>query len=226
MIDINYLESVGWMHTLRGLRNPLRSWNKNDSSLQIEDEFFDTKETTNSYISIGPNDLKLCKQLIKAGASHRKFLRHITIYCDITANLKFFDEFDTYLHVVKNSTSQMHTITKRDFTIEDFSNETHCPSANRHMSKTINVLNTLRKKYLVEEDTIIKKKVWRDMIEIMPQSYLYTRTCMFSYEVFLSMYHNRKNHKMSEWVTFCSTLREQLPYMDEFLKVIEKKHGV
>jgi len=223
MIELEYINTVGWEHAIRGLRNPLRSWDKNDSRWDADYINYDDSIPFQQYYTLGQNDLALAKKLIKAGASHRKFLRQITIYVDITANLKFWDEYDTYLHTVKNSTSQMHTLTKRDFTIKDFSDECMTARGRDHMKKTIQTLNILRKDYLSEPQEKVKKIIWRDMIEIMPQSFLYTRTTMLNYEVFLSQYAMRKQHKMTEWVEYCEELRYKLPYMNDFIKVLEEK---
>jgi len=215
MIIVQHLETLGWVSAIRGMRNPLQSHSKLDSYL----------DENENIIHLGKNDLKLCKTLVKAGSSHRKFLRQINIYCDITANLKFYDEFDTYIHVVKNSTSQMHLLTKRDFTIDDFSNEVTSFTAKEHLLETIDTLNNLRYQYINFENFDVeytKKDVWRDIIELLPQSYLYTRTVMFNYEVFLSMYSQRKNHKMIEWRELMNTLRNDLPYMNEFISLLEK----
>jgi len=223
MISLTNLETVGWLPALRGMRNPMRSWNKSNTYEVARNGERNITQTRDKSVNICENDLKLCNNLVKAGSSHRKFLRQIMIYVDITANLKWFSEFDTYLNVVQNSTSQMHTLTKKDFKLSDFSNELTAEKAKHHFQLTIDVLNSLRQDYLKEADVKKKKEVWRNILEIVPQSYLYTRTCMFSYEVFLSMYLQRKNHKMSEWVEFCEYLRNHLPYIDEWIKLLEDK---
>jgi len=212
VIKIKHLDTCGWMHAMRGLRNPLNSHEKSDS-------FFEG-------LSLGKNDLKLCKKLVKAGPSHRKFLRQINIYCDITANEKWFAEFDTYLHTVQNSTSQMHNLLKKEFELSDFSNELTNSLSIEHLEDTIIVLNSLREMYINPQNFDVEysiKDIWRDIIELLPQSYLYTRTVMFNYEVFLSMYFLRKDHKMSEWKELMGILRRDLPYMDEFITVLEEK---
>ena len=220
MIKLEHIDTVGWDHAIRGMRNPLQSWDKSDSDWVIDGT---DKGIACKYVyELGPNDLALVKKLIKAGASHRKFLRQIGIYVDITANLKWWDEFDTYLHTVKNSTSQMHSLTKRDFRPEDFSWEFNNVEVTAIMNYIIANLNKFRKRYVAEKDDAVKKAIWRDMIEIMPQSFLYTRTTYLNYEVFLTQYAMRKNHKMSEWVEYCDVLRKELPYMDEFISILEE----
>ena len=116
----------------------------------------------------------------------------------------------------------MHCLTKHPFTLSDFSYEITTEIAKNSLVQTIKTINNLRLQYLSEENITRKKDIWRDMIELIPQSFLYTRTCMLNYEVFLSMYFQRKTHKMSEWVEMMNTLRNELPYMNEFIKVLEK----
>lgn len=186
---ISNLEVSGLSAAVRGMRNPLTSQDKSDTIGN----------------NIGLEDLKLCKKLIKAGASHRKFLRMINVYCDITAPLKFFTEFDTYLFTVQNSSSQMHTLGKRLLTEKDFDEDTD--------SEIIEIVNRhigLWQLYGTEQD-------WRNMAMSIPQGFLYTRTVMFNYEVFMSQYHTRKNHKLKEWREYCEYMIKYLPYMSEFL---------
>lgn len=208
MIKLKHIETTGWGPAFRGMRNPLQSHAKSDSHFEN---------------ILGPNDLNLALKLIKAGASHRKFLRMINIYVDITANLKWWDEFDTYLHTVKNSTSQMHSLLVKKFEPSDFSWKFSHPEATAIMNYIIEKLNKFRKAYLAETNKNMQKQIWRNILELLPQSYLYTRTTMLNYEVFITQYFNRKNHKMSEWIEYCKVLREKLPYMDEFLLALEEK---
>jgi len=227
MIKIEHLETLGWEHAIRGLRNPLKSWKNSDSGWHRKVTKIEQSPESFAEIvyQLGENDLKLALKLVKAGASHRKFLRHISIYCDIRANLKFYDEFDTYLHVVKNSTSQMHGLgTKKfKFTVNDFSNVLTTTIAKDNMLRTLTDLNILHNMYVAETNVDMRKKIWRDMIEINKQSFLYTRTCMFNYEVFISMYFLRKDHKMIEWRRLMKILRRELPYMNEIITALEEK---
>jgi hypothetical protein len=215
---ITNLESVGWEHALRGMRNPMMSHSYSDT---VDGE-------------LGNNDKQLCVKLAQSGPSHRKFLRQIMIYCDITACLKWWDEFDTYLHVVKNSSSQMHTLGRDDITLSDFCFGEDPDSIDLELINLIkvrlrhyvNAKNKL-KTYLVEGGNVgddkgveLKNSVnksWRRLLDNVPQSYLYTRTCCFNYEVFMSMYNLRKDHKMVEWRLFCEELYNRLPYMGEFI---------
>jgi len=201
--NVKYLQSFGWEGSLRGMRNPLESHYRSDSVFN------------NSMLGvIGENDMKLCKQLIKAGASHRKFLRQIHVHADVTASMMFWKEFDTYRYTTQNSTSMMHTLGKRLLTKDDFSgiDDDDLTSVN----VKINLYRAAKKKNHVDLETY-----WRKMISAVPQSYLYTRTIDMSYETFFTMYKNRKNHKLDEWVEFCSILRSDLSYMNVFLSVLE-----
>ena len=197
-IKLENLEVAGFKSALRGMRNPMNSHHLSDT---VEDWHM---------VAIGANDLDLAVRLIKAGPSHRKFLRQIMIWVDITACLKWWDEFDTYLHTVKNSTSQMHKLGNRELTQYDFSSP--IPDV---------LLNLINEKISVfaKERT---PESWREMIDVIPQSFLYTRTTMMSYECFLTMYPNRKNHKMEEWREFCVWGLERLPYMEKFINPLEE----
>ena len=213
-IKLKNIESLGWNSALRGMRNPMESWDKNDSSFGAT--YYN--ETKCDISHLGANDMKLALQLIKAGPSHRKFLRQIMISVDITANLKFWDEFDTYLHTVKNSTSQMHKLGTRKLTHNDFSDNIS-PLILDIVNEKIEIYQNA-KKNLSDEET---KNAWRYMIVNIPQSFMYTRTTTMSYEVFLTMYNNRKHHKMIEWRIFCSELKKSLPHMDRFISKMNEK---
>lgn len=195
-IILENLKVEGFEPALRGMRNPMQSHHLSDSN-------FDSESHT-----IGPKDLELAIRLVKAGPSHRKFLRQIMIWVDITACLKWWDEFDTYLHTVKNSTSQMHKLGNRLLTQDDFS------------SIIPDVLLFLINDKITNFQEQRTPESWREMIDIIPQSFLYTRTTMMSYECFLTMFPNRKNHKMKEWVEFCQWGVEELPYMKHFIDAL------
>jgi len=214
-IKLKNIEALGWKSALRGMRNPMESWDKNDSS--FGSTYYNKTISDISYL--GANDMKLALQLIKAGPSHRKFLRQIMISVDITANLKFWDEFDTYLHTVKNSTSQMHKLGTRKLTHNDFSDNIS-PLILGIVNEKIEIYQNA-KKNLSDEET---KNAWRYMIVNIPQSFMYTRTTTMSYEVFLTMYNNRKHHKMIEWRIFCSELKKSLPHMDMFISKMNEKY--
>ena len=230
MIKIENVEIYGWEPTIRGMRNPLNSWEKSDSEYECI-ECIDEDRDIYEYV-IGPNDLDLMKRLSNGGPVHAKYRRMIIVYMDITAPLYLWKEFDTYkVGTVANSCSTMHKIHAKEFTLEDFScehlidydayscNEVDGPVLNcapdvycgglQHMNLTINVLNYYRKKYLETKD----KKYWWQMIQLLPSSYNQRRTIMFNYEVLANIYKSRKDHKLSEWVDFCKWI-EALPYSE------------
>ncbi len=202
MIKITNDETYGWGAAIRGMRNPMNSWDKSDS------ENFDLVVNC----QLGKNDLELAKKLAKAGTDHRKFMRMITVYCDITAPLYWWKEFDTYkVGTVANSCSTMHKIQAKEFTLDDFSHE-HLSAdvSNRSaigiLRLTVQVLNDNRYKYLETKD----KKYWWQMIQLLPSSYNQRRTVMLNYEVLANIYKSRRNHKLDEWHTFCNWI-ENLP---------------
>lgn len=213
MIKIENTEVVGWDHAIRGMRNPMNSWDKSDT---VYDDFYDLKK-------IGDNDLSLMKRLVKAGTDHRKFMRMIAVYCDINAPMYWWKEFDTYkVGTVRNSCSTMHKIYDKAFVVGDFSITTlmhgnlignedreDLKAHYKHFTNIINSLNNLRDLYLKTHD----KKYWRCMIEMLPSSYNQKSTVMLNYEVLANMYHSRKNHKLDEWKEFCKWI-ESLPYSE------------
>lgn len=225
MIKIENVSVNNWEPAIRGMRNPLNSWDKSDSATcdntPCEEclagkgcDFFNEDEFV-----AGENDLALMKKLVKAGTDHRKFMRFITVTCDITAPLYWWKEADTYkVGTVANSCSTMHTLPKKEFTLDDFSNE-HLFDDESHMAifksslwRTIADLNTARDLFLETKD----KKYWWQIIQLLPSSYNQRRTLMLNYEVLMNMYHARKNHKLDEWRTFCGWV-ESLPYMEVLL---------
>ena len=215
MIKITDTEVVGWEHAIRGMRNPLNSWDKSDSEFCIlgSSDYegsiavdYDCEWTT----YIGPNDQDLMKRLRKAGTDHRKFMRMIVVYCDILAPLYWWKEFDTYkVGTVANSCSTMHCIHKHEFTIDDFSHEHLMDESIALLKDIVKDLNECRKWYLDTKD----KKYWWQMIQLLPSSYNQKRTVMLNYEVLANMYKSRKDHKLDEWHEFCDWIRE-LPYSE------------
>ena len=206
-----------WEAIIRGMRNPLNSWDKSDSeecrNIFCGDCDGECLPHTNGFI-IGSNDLNLMKRLFKGGTEHRKYLRMIQVYVDITAPLYWWKEFDTYkIGTVCNSCSTMHKIHSKEFTWDDFSHEhlTHTDAfhmdanedALNALQVVINALNYNRKKYLETKD----KTYWWQMIQLLPSNYNQKRTVMLNYEVLASMYHQRKNHKLDEWRTFCEWIK-------------------
>lgn len=219
MIRIENFEVIGWDHAIRGMRNPMNSWSKSDSTWIYLG--YDRLTNKDAYeYNIGPNDLNLMKKLRNAGTDHRKFMRMITVYLDITAPLYWWKEFDTYkVGTAANSCSTMHKIADKEFTLDDFSHE-HLIGLNDEskyveflpidiLSKTIRTLNNARSLYLETKD----KTYWWQMIQLLPSSYNQKRTVMLNYEVLANIYKSRKNHKLDEWHSFCDWI-EILPYSE------------
>ena len=205
MIKFEHTEIVGWEAAIRGMRNPMNSWEKSDSMCEIGRE-----------INIGKNDWDLMCRLRIAGTDHRKFMRMITVYVDITAPLYWFKEFDTYkVGTVANSCSTMHKIADKKFRFSDFSCEHigNVPNKDvsyyRALDYTIMVLNDARQKYLETHD----KAYWWQMIQLLPTSYNQKRTVMLNYEVLANIYKSRNNHKLDEWRDFCNWI-EELPFSE------------
>lgn len=198
MIKIENIETFGWEAATRGMRNPMNSWEKSDSHMW----------ETSGWFEVGKNDLDLMTRLRNAGTDHRKFMRMITVYMDITAPLYWWKEFDTYkVGTVANSCSTMHKIADKEFTPEDFSAEHLRTSYKTSLSFTIENLNIARFNYLQSKD----KEDWWQMIQLLPSSYNQRRTVMLNYEVLANIYKSRKNHRLDEWRDFCETIKT-LPY--------------
>lgn len=212
MIKFENKEVVGWESAIRGMRNPMNSWEKSDSH---RNGCYRTPFCYKSkYCTVGPNDLDLMTRLRNAGTDHRKFMRMITVYVDITAPLYWWKEFDTYkVGTVANSCSTMHKIAYKRFEREDFSIEHLENCAEQHwivcMDNIISSLNVAREKYLETKD----KKYWWQMIQLLPSSYNQKRTVMLNYEVLANIYKSRKSHKLDEWIDFCKWI-ENLPYSE------------
>lgn len=232
MLKIENTEVVGWEAAIRGMRNPMNSWDKSDSRFSLLDDCGDCTHCNLRFEEcheqqIGPNDLDLMTRLRNAGTDHRKFMRMITVYLDITAPLYWWKEFDTYkVGTVANSCSTMHKIHEKEFTIDDFSCEHlyaeddiegmyYSTTAEEEFTSTdvlkvvIESLNNYRKMYLATKD----KKDWWQMIQLLPSSYNQRRTVMLNYEVLANIYKSRRNHKLDEWHTFCDWI-ESLPYSE------------
>ena len=223
MIKLERTDVFGWETAIRGMRNPMNSWDKSDSFWKIDD----TEDRVDLYVDncgmvIGENDLKLMKSLSKAGSDHGKFLRFINVTVDITAPLYWWKEFDTYkVGTVANSCSTMHKIHDKVFELDDFSHE-HLSklevvegeqfSTLDYLKLLVTRLNLCRKKYLETKD----KNWWWQMIQLLPSSYNQKRTVQLNYQVLKSMYFARRNHKLDEWREFC-TWCEGLPYFKEIV---------
>ena len=206
MIKIENVEVVGWEAAIRGMRNPMNSWSKSDSCFCPNEPCCEG----NCSMMIGPNDLDLMKRLRNAGTDHRKFMRMIAVYIDVTAPLYWWKEFDTYkVGTVANSCSTMHKIHEKEFTLEDFSCEHLTPWNETVLANLIVELNANRDRYLQTKE----KEDWWQMIQLLPSSYNQKRTVMFNYEVLANMYKSRKDHKLDEWRNFCSWIKT-LPYSE------------
>ena len=229
MIKIENAEVFGWESAIRGMRNPMNSWDKSDSDFHHVEQCSDCEhygKSCHPHISdggtcahIGENDLKLMKRLVKAGTDHAKFMRMINVTCDIIAPLYWWKEADTYkVGTVRNSCSTMHKIQEKELTLDDFSHEhllteeetewgNICPTIT--LECTISALNNFRKRFLETKD----KKYWWQMIQLLPSSYNQRSTLQINYAVLRNMYHSRKSHKLDEWRDFCKWI-ESLPYSE------------
>ena len=210
MIKIENTEVIGWEAAIRGMRNPLNSWEKSDSvKCYANANCPGICKNNVSGICIGSNDLDLMTRLRNAGTDHRKFMRMITVYVDITAPLYWWKEFDTYkVGTVANSCSTMHKIHAKEFTLDDFSHE-HLYLPLQDLRPTIDLLNTYRERYLETKD----KSDWWQLIQLLPSSYNQRRTVMLNYEVLANIYKSRRNHKLDEWHVFCEWI-ENPPYSE------------
>lgn len=202
MIKIENVEIYGWEAAIRGMRNPMNSWDRSDSTFE-------------GGLNIGENDLKLMKNLVRSGSDHSKFMRMIAVTLDITAPRYWWTELDTYkVGTVRNSCSTMHKIHEKEFTLDDFSHE-HLSSGNVDLlCNIIDRLNIEREAYLKTGlYNEMRKHMWWQMIQLLPQSYNQRATVQLNYAVLKNMYHSRKEHKLNEWRDFCKWI-ETLPYAE------------
>lgn len=227
MLKIENTKIIGWDAAIRGMRNPMNSWEKSDTLFFCPSQGDIRKIVEGQDLEllseIGPNDAGLMMKLRNCGTDHRKFMRMITVYMDITAPLYWWKEYDTYkVGTVANSCSTMHKISAKEFTFDDFSHEKLITSVcmeiqEQHirispmqaLGTTIECLNSYRDLYLKTKD----KKYWWQMIQLLPSSYNQLRTVMLNYEVLANMYKSRKNHKLDEWRTFCEYIKA-FPYSE------------
>ena len=222
MIKVEAIEVFGIEGAMRGMRNPLNSWDKADTTV------------SDDILEIGENDLNLATRLIKAGTEHRKFLRMIHVQMDVIAPLYWWKEADTYkVGTTTNSCSTMHKIAAKEFTLDDFSHEHLIDDQDDFENENgqiysykdflyydvLDVLNTARRQYLETKD----KKYWWQMIQLLPSSYNQRRTWDMSMETLLSILHQRKNHKLDEWNEFRDICLEQVPYLKEFYEASLKE---
>lgn len=206
MIRIDNLQIYGIESAMRGMRNPLNSWDKND--------------TTDIYI--GDNDLDLLLRLCKAGADHRKVLRQMLVSFNVTAPLYYYKEFDTYkVGVTANSTSTMHKLCSRPLTVHDFSFE-DMHEQEWIVGVLLDNLNSRIRDY--KDDMKQNKSLWRTIIQLLPCAYNQTRTITCNYENILNMYQQRKHHKLSEWREFCEYMYNNLPYFNKIVNAVENNN--
>lgn len=202
MLKIERAQVMNLENAIRGARNPMNSWDRMDSSYDEEGNYV-----------LGPNDLSLATRLAHAGSDHRKYMRMIFVSVDITAPLYWWKEYDTYkVATVANSTSTMHKIHSKAFSMDDFSCDHMTPGTLAFMETIVTELETIRLRYLESKS----KEDWYDMIQLLPSSYNQMRTCTFNYETLFNIYHARRHHKLAEWHTFCDWV-ETLPYAKELL---------
>ena len=208
MIRIERTSVVNFENALRGMRNPMNSWDRSDS-------YYDE----NGRYVIGENDLSLAVRLAKSGNDHRKFLRQIFVSVDVTAPLYWWKEYDTYkVGTVANSTSTMHKIHSKAFSRDDFSCDRMSETALTCLDSVISVLEERRLKYIETKDTAC----WHDMIQLLPSSYNQMRTCTLNYENLINIYYARRYHKLPEWHVYCGWIAS-LPYAAELITSLRDK---
>ena len=210
MIKIENVQTYGWEAAIRGMRNPMNSWDKSDSYWGLWEDESPINPNDEPFFFVGENDLALMKKLANAGSDHGKFLRMITVTFDITAPLYWWKEFDTYkVGTVANSCSTMHKIHDKPLTMDDFSHEHLTDVSLDVLNYIIKNLNNCRELFLMSKD----KLWWWQLIQLLPSSYNQRRTVQLNYAVLKNMYHARRNHKLDEWRTFCEWI-ETLPYYE------------
>ena len=214
MIKVEKIETWGFEHAVRGMRNPYDSWAKSDSDYDVQ--YYDDKGEETEYhpIDVGENDLSLMRSLYKGGPEHRKYLRQIFVSMDITAPLYWWKEMDKYqIGVTTNSCSTMHTIHKKDFTVDDFSHEHLNKDSLTTLQHVINTLNVYRKQYVESKE----KDMWWQLIQLLPSSYNQKRTITMNYEKVVSIIRQRTGHRLTEWHDLINVLKG-LPLIEEITK--------
>ena len=249
MLKLEKTEVMGWEPAVRGMRNPMNSWEKSDS--EFYGDPFNCQSGVGGCINfgdcacgLGENDHTLMMKLRNAGTDHRKFMRMITVYVDITAPLYWWKEFDTYkIGTVANSCSTMHKLHEKEFTRDDFSHELLLADTDEARKEidiplildpkdmesafdpmdvlglTINMLNACRTKYLETWDA----RYFHMMVQLLPSSYNQKRTVMMNYEVLANIYGSRKNHKLAEWRNDICEWIKSLPYSELITGVVEEE---
>ena len=206
MIKLENTQVVGFGPAIRGMRNPMNSWDKSDTTC-----FWACGVPYD--VKIGKNDLNLAKSLNNAGTTHSKYRRMITVYVDIVAPLYWWKQMDTYkVGTTANSCSTMHKIAAKEFEPADFSHEKLTAQSYAVLNTTIAALNVAREEFLTASEPV-KNGAWWQMVQLLPSSYNQRRTIMMNYEVLANIYNTRRNHKLTEWHDFCEWI-EKLPYCD------------
>lgn len=202
MLTLKNTSVMNFENAIRGARNPMNSWGRMDSHIEPDGSFV-----------FGPNDLDLAMRLAKAGSDHRKYLRMVFVSVDVTAPLYWWKEYDTYkVATVANSTSTMHKIHSKPFSMDDFSCDHMTDGTKKFMETVVAELENIRLRFKETKS----KDDWYDMIQLLPSSYNQMRTCTFNYETLINIYRARKNHKLAEWHTFCDWI-ETLPYAEQLI---------
>lgn len=202
MLTLKNTSVMNFENAIRGARNPMNSWGRMDSHTEPDGSFV-----------FGPNDLDLAMRLAKAGSDHRKYLRMVFVSVDVTAPLYWWKEYDTYkVATVANSTSTMHKIHSKPFSMDDFSCDHMTDGTKKFMETVVAELENIRLRFKETKS----KDDWYDMIQLLPSSYNQMRTCTFNYETLINIYRARKNHKLAEWHTFCDWV-ETLPYAEQLI---------
>ena len=202
MLTLKNTSVMNFENAIRGARNPMNSWGRMDSHTEPDGSFV-----------FGPNDLDLAMRLAKAGSDHRKYLRMVFVSVDVTAPLYWWKEYDTYkVATVANSTSTMHKIHSKPFSMDDFSCDHMTDGTKKFMETIVAELENIRLRFKETRS----KDDWYDMIQLLPSSYNQMRTCTFNYETLINIYRARKNHKLAEWHTFCDWI-ETLPYAEQLI---------
>lgn len=202
MLNLKNTSVMNFENAIRGARNPMNSWGRMDSHTEPDGSFV-----------FGPNDLDLAMRLAKAGSDHRKYLRMVFVSVDVTAPLYWWKEYDTYkVATVANSTSTMHKIHSKPFSMDDFSCDHMTDGTKKFMETVVAELENIRLRFKETKS----KDDWYDMIQLLPSSYNQMRTCTFNYETLINIYRARKNHKLAEWHTFCDWI-ETLPYAEQLI---------
>ena len=233
MLKVENLRTFNWEGALRGMRNPMNSWTKSDS----------TFDENGNIINVGENDLRLMKTLFKAGTEHRKYLRQIFVSMDITAPFFWWKDMSTYkIGVTSNSCSTMHKLTSKPITLDDFSidntelidDEEDEDSSKVFFLSVVTHCETYRQKYLTYKQKAklnpkkakhynsCAKRYWRKLVQLLPSSYNQKRTITMNYENVFNIIRQRQDHKLSEFHTLCDVLKT-LPYVQELLSALDEK---